>query len=69
VALTSDNSTEVSVTQLGRLGVFRLREVELPPGRYTVIGRRDGFRDVRLELDIAAGQQGAALAVQCTERI
>jgi tetratricopeptide (TPR) repeat protein len=69
VAITSDESTEVSVTQLGELGTFRLREVELPPGRYTVIGRRDGFRDVRLELDIAAGQQAAQLAVQCTERI
>ena len=69
VAITSDNSTAVSVTQLGELGVFRLREVELPPGRYTVIGRRDGFRDVRLELDIAAGQPAASLAVQCTERI
>ncbi|MEO6186110.1 MAG: protein kinase [Steroidobacteraceae bacterium] len=69
VAITSDNSTEVSMTQLGRLGVFHLREVELPPGRYTVIGRRDGFRDVRLELDITSGQQATALAVQCTERI
>jgi hypothetical protein len=69
VAITSDNTTLVTVAQLGDLGVFRLRELALPPGRYTVIGRRDGFRDVRLELDIMPGQQQAALSVQCTERI
>jgi eukaryotic-like serine/threonine-protein kinase len=69
VAITSDNTTVVTVAQLGELGAFRLRELELPPGRYTVIGRRDGFRDVRLELDITPGQQRAAVSVQCTERI
>ncbi len=69
VAITSDNSTEVSVSPMGMLGAFRLRELDLKPGRYTVIGRRDGFRDVRLELDLAPGQQDAALSIQCTERI
>jgi eukaryotic-like serine/threonine-protein kinase len=69
VAITSDNTTLVTVAQLGELGVFRLRELALPPGHYTVIGRRDGFRDVRLELDIMPGQQQAELSVQCTERI
>ena len=69
VAITSDNTTLVTVAQLGELGVFRLRELALSPGHYTVIGRRDGFRDVRLELDIMPGQQQAELSVQCTERI
>ena len=53
----------------GALGAFRLRELDLKPGRYTVIGRRDGFRDVRMELDLAPGQRDAALSIQCTERI
>ena len=69
VAITSDNSTEVSVTPVGQLGAFRLRELDLKPGHYTIIGRRDGFRDVRLELDVAPGQQETKLSVQCTERI
>lgn len=69
VAISSDNSTQVTVAPLGDLGSFSRRELELRPGHYTVIGRRDGFRDVRYELEISPGQYPAALSVQCTERI
>jgi len=69
VAITSDNSTHVSLAPLGDLGRFSSRELELPPGHYTLTGRRDGFRDVRYEFEIAPGQGTKALSVQCTERI
>ncbi len=69
VAISSDNSTRVSLAPFGDLGSFSSREVQLRPGHYTVVGRRDGFRDVRLELEIAPGQDAAALSVACTERI
>jgi tetratricopeptide (TPR) repeat protein len=69
VALTSDNNTLVTVMELGELGSFVVRELTLPPGDYTIVGRRTGFRDVRYELRIAPGQPIAALTVQCTEPI
>jgi tetratricopeptide (TPR) repeat protein len=69
VQLTSDNSTLVSVMQVGDLGMFQVRQLSLPPGQYTVIGRREGFRDVRYVLELAPGQRETALSVQCTERI
>ena len=69
VAISSDNATVVSVAPVGELGAFSHREVELPPGQYTVIGRRDGFRDVRRDLDITPGQQQVSVNVQCNERI
>jgi tetratricopeptide (TPR) repeat protein len=69
VEISSDNSTVVFVAPVGDLGSFEHRELQLAPGRYTVIGRREGFRDVRRELNIAPGQQQAAVTVQCTERI
>jgi tetratricopeptide (TPR) repeat protein len=69
VELTSDNSTHVSVLPVGELGSFQRRALELPPGQYTVIGRRDGFRDVRHELNLAPGQRGTTLSVRCTEPI
>src|SRR6185369_17294386 len=69
VQILSDNSTQISVPALGELGIFMQRELDLPPGQYTVIGRREGFRDVRRELNITPGQQRVALTVQCTERI
>jgi tetratricopeptide (TPR) repeat protein len=69
VAITSDNRTRVSLAPIGDLGNFSSRELQLPPGHYTAVGRRDGFRDVRYEFEIAPGQGAAALSVQCTERI
>jgi serine/threonine-protein kinase len=69
VAISSDNTTQVTVAPLGDLGSFSRRELELRPGHYVVTGRRDGFRDVRYELEISPGQYAAALSVQCTERI
>jgi hypothetical protein len=69
VEIASDNSTVISVAPLGELGTFSTRELELPPGQYVLIGRREGFRDVRRELSIAPGQQRVTISVQCTERI
>jgi tetratricopeptide (TPR) repeat protein len=69
VQISSDNSTSVSVAPVGDLGAFTEREVLLPPGQYAIIGRREGYRDVRRELNIAPGQQQASVAVQCTEKI
>jgi tetratricopeptide (TPR) repeat protein len=69
VEISSDNSTHVFIGTLGDLGVFLSREVVLSPGRYTVVGTRAGFRDVRLELNVAPGQRKAALSVLCSERI
>jgi tetratricopeptide (TPR) repeat protein len=69
VQLSSDNSTRVFIATLGDLGVFLTREVLLYPGRYTVVGTRAGYRDVRLELNVAPGQRLIALSVLCSERI
>jgi eukaryotic-like serine/threonine-protein kinase len=69
VEISSDNSTRVFIGTLGDLGVFLSREVLLTPGHYTVVGTRAGYRDVRLELNVAPGQRHAALSVLCSERI
>lgn len=69
VQITSDNSTRVSINRVGDLGTFSSRELVLRPGSYTVIGTREGYRDVRRELRIEPGQRSAALSVECTERI
>ncbi len=69
VAISSDNSTQVSLAPVGDLGSFSSRELQLPPGHYILTGRRDGFRDVRYEFEIAPGQDAAEWSVKCTERI
>ena len=57
VALTSDNQTDVTVYRVGRIGTFERKELELLPGRYTVVGMRAGFRDVRRELTLLPGRE------------
>ncbi len=69
VALESDNSTAVSIQRVGALGAFLHREIELKPGRYTVIGTREGFRDIRREITIAPGAAVQSISVSCVEPI
>ena len=69
VEISSDNSTDIYIAPVGGLGSFTQRELQLPPGQYTVIGRREGYRDVRRELSIAPGQERASVTVLCSERI
>ena len=69
VQLESDELTDVRVYKIGRLGTFERTELELRPGRYGVVGSRDGYRDVRHELVIVAGEVPQPLVVRCEEKI
>jgi tetratricopeptide (TPR) repeat protein len=69
VALNSDNATEVQIYRIGKLGLFDHRELELMPGRYTVVGTRQGFRDVRRELNLVPGAAPPTIVVRCEEPI
>ena len=39
------------------------------PGRYTVIGTRNGYRDVRAELVVEAGVAPTPPMIRCEEQI
>jgi hypothetical protein len=67
VTLTSDAATEVTISQLGALGKFARKEVQLRPGRYVLIGSRDGRRDVRRELMVVP--QMPPVEIVCQESI
>ncbi len=69
VQLRSDNQTEIVVFKVGRLGSFDSHEMKLKPGRYTVIGSRSGYRDVRAELVVEAGKEPEPLEIRCEEQI
>ena len=66
--LRSDGETEVVIYRVGRLGRFRERQIDLRPGRYTLTGRRDGYRDVRREIELQPGQP-LELSIRCQEPI
>jgi len=65
LALVSDNLTEIQIPQIGSFGTFSRREIDLKPGRYTVIGTRTGYREVRRDVTVAPGQSIQTISVRC----
>jgi tetratricopeptide (TPR) repeat protein len=53
IQLQSDNLTDVIVYKVGKMGLFETRELSLRPGKYVVVGRRAGYRDVRIEFYVS----------------
>lgn len=69
VTLESDNLTEVAVYRVGRLGTFTTHQLTLRPGVYTVVGSRQGYKDVRQTVVVQAEQTSLRVVVQCREKI
>lgn len=69
VTLQSDGLTAVSITRAGSFAPFAQQQLTLLAGRYTAIGKRDGYRDVRVDFTIDPAAPPPALDVRCTEAI
>lgn len=69
VQFRSDNATQVTVYRVGRLGSFAQTEITLKPGTYTVVGSRQGYRDVRQEFTVSANANRSPITIQCVEKI
>jgi len=69
VMLTSDDLTEITVYKVGRIGTFKEHHMDLKPGRYVAVGKRDGYRDVRAEFDVHWDKKITTVNIQCEERI
>lgn len=69
VILRSDNETSVVIYRVGKFGSFLEKKVSLLPGAYTLVGSRPGFRDVRKDLKVQAGNNGIIVDIRCEEPI
>ena len=67
VVLLSDSVTQVEIPGVGAFGSFARRDIDLRPGRYTAIGSRDGYRDVRRDFVVSADRDNATVRVSCNE--
>lgn len=65
--LVSDRITEVSIYHIGKLGSFERHELNLRPGRYTLLGSSDGCRDVRMTIIVEPSM--GPISIVCEERI
>jgi hypothetical protein len=69
VRLESDQLTSVTLYRVGALGAFAAKDLELRPGTYTVIGSRDGYRDVRHTFTVRPGRNLPPINIVCVEPI
>jgi hypothetical protein len=69
ITIESDNLTRIAVYRVGKLGRFEVRELELRPGTYTVVGARDGYQDVRQKIVVKPGRQPIRITVKCKVKI
>ncbi|MCP5140216.1 MAG: protein kinase [Chromatiales bacterium] len=69
VQFESDNQTNVVIYKIGTLGVFSSRTLDLRPGRYVVVGTRDGYRDVRRNIRVDPAGNMPPVVIRCEEAI
>ncbi len=69
VTLRSDGNTQVTIHRVGRLGAFSERRLRLPPGSYSAVGNRRGYRDVRVVFRVPGTDGHSAIVVRCEEPI
>ena len=69
VVIESDSLTDIAVYRIGKLGRFAKHELDLKPGTYTVVGTRDGYKDIRRKIVIKAGQKSMRIIIKCTVKI
>jgi serine/threonine protein kinase len=69
VIIESDSLTEVAVYKIAKLGRFSIHELDLRPGTYTVVGARDGYKDIHRKIVIKAGQKPMRIIIKCTVKI
>jgi hypothetical protein len=66
VAITSDGVTWVSIAGYRQPEKFAERSLKMLPGNYEVVGRRKGFQDVVIPVQVRTGAPAPKVAVVCT---
>ena len=70
VVMTSDGATAVTVYKVGQFGAFAQKNLDLLPGKYVAVGKRDGYRDVRVEFIVDLNTAIAnPVDIRCVEPI
>ena len=67
IHLTSDRKTRIRMRPGGDLGTFSSKQIKVMPGKYVILGRRDGYREVRREVTLAPGSGTTRLTIKANE--
>lgn len=69
VTLTSDGRTWVSVAGYELLGKIKEKTIRILPGKYRIVGRRKGYEDVQIQLQVVAGQDLPPISVVASKKV
>jgi len=69
LTLRSDGQTEVTLRKVSRLGQFQQKVLTVRPGTYTVIGSRNGYRDIRHNFTLNHDSVAFEIEIICSEEI
>lgn len=69
VTLKSDNRTFVRLRGQGILGEFKQRDISLKPGEYRFEGKREGYRDEVITLQVEPGKDGLTVTLVCQQKV
>lgn len=68
VTFHSDGDSWVSISNFRMLGKIKSETVKILPGNYEIVGRRKGYQDVLLMLQVRNGSTPPVVNVTCTLR-
>ncbi len=69
VNVISDDETHIVVVGVGIVGKTTSRTIQLRPGKHVFEGSRDGYRSVRVSVNIEPGSRPVDVTVVCSEQI
>lgn len=69
IKFKSDDLTDVTVLRVGPLGKFSEKNLSLLPGKYTAVGSRQGYRDVRIEFNVTSDAPAQTIEISAAEKI
>ncbi len=69
ITLQSDNLTDIVIFKVGKFGKLEQRKLDLKIGKYTVVGSRQGYRDVRKTFTVSSDMPEKTIIVRCDEPI
>lgn len=64
----SDNFTQITIYKVARLGSFEQKQLSLRPGKYTITGSRQGYRDVLKVVELKPGINNQSLTIRTEEQ-
>lgn len=69
ITLQSDNLTDIVIFKVGKFGKFNQHKLDLKIGKYTIVGSRPGFRDIRKTFTVSTDMTEKTILVSCDEPI